>query len=103
MKILLGDFNAKVGRVDVFKLTIINGSLHKISNNNEVNSSKFATFKNLSVKSTMFPHHIIHKHTWTFPAGKPYNQTDHILLGNRMYLMSNHSGQQTVILTTVLW
>jgi hypothetical protein len=34
MKILLEDFNAKVGREDVFKPTIGNESLHEISNDN---------------------------------------------------------------------
>jgi hypothetical protein len=32
MKILLGDFSAKVGKKDIFKLIIWNESLHKISN-----------------------------------------------------------------------
>jgi hypothetical protein len=36
MKILLGHFNAKVGREDIFKPTIGNESLHEISNVNEV-------------------------------------------------------------------
>jgi hypothetical protein len=36
MKILLGDFNAKVGREDIFKLTMWNESLHEISNENGV-------------------------------------------------------------------
>jgi hypothetical protein len=36
MKILLGDFNAKVGREDIFKLTIGNESLHEISNDTGV-------------------------------------------------------------------
>jgi exonuclease III len=35
-KILLGDFNAKVGREDIFKSTIGNESLHEISNDNGV-------------------------------------------------------------------
>jgi exonuclease III len=34
MQILLGDFNAKVGREDSFKPTIGNESLHKIGNDN---------------------------------------------------------------------
>jgi hypothetical protein len=34
MKILLGGFNAKVGREDIFKPTIGNESLHEISNDN---------------------------------------------------------------------
>jgi hypothetical protein len=36
MKILLGVFNAKVGREDIFKPTIGNESLHEISNDNGV-------------------------------------------------------------------
>jgi hypothetical protein len=34
MKILLGDFNAKVGREYIFKLTIGNENSHDISNDN---------------------------------------------------------------------
>jgi hypothetical protein len=34
MKILLGDFNAKVGREDIFKPTTENESLHEINNDN---------------------------------------------------------------------
>jgi hypothetical protein len=36
MKNLLGDFNAKVGREDTFKLTIENGSLHETRNDSGV-------------------------------------------------------------------
>jgi hypothetical protein len=36
MKILLGDFNAKVGKEDIFKPTIGNENLHEISNDNEL-------------------------------------------------------------------
>jgi hypothetical protein len=36
MKILLGDFNAKVGREEIFKTTIGIESLHEISNDNGV-------------------------------------------------------------------
>jgi exonuclease III len=59
MKILLGDFNAKVGRENIFKLAIWNESLHEISNDNGVRVVNFATSKNLTVKSTLFPHHNI--------------------------------------------
>jgi hypothetical protein len=40
MKILLGDFNAKVGWEDIFKPTILNESLQEIRNDNGVKSSK---------------------------------------------------------------
>jgi hypothetical protein len=36
MKILLGDFNAKVGRENIFKPTIGNEGLHEIINENGV-------------------------------------------------------------------
>jgi hypothetical protein len=55
-KILLGDFNAKVGREEILKLTTGNESLHDISNDNGVTLVNFITSKNLRVKSTMFPH-----------------------------------------------
>jgi hypothetical protein len=43
MKILLGDFNAKVGRENIFKLTIVNESLHQDSNGNGVRIENFVT------------------------------------------------------------
>jgi exonuclease III len=63
MKILMGDFNAKVGRGDIFKPIIGNESLHEASNHNGVRVVNFATSKNLIVKSTTFPHCDIHKLT----------------------------------------
>jgi hypothetical protein len=62
MKILLGDFNAKVGREDTFKPTIGNDSLHQDSNDNGVRVVNFVTSKNLFVKSMMFSHRNIHKY-----------------------------------------
>jgi endonuclease/exonuclease/phosphatase family metal-dependent hydrolase len=80
MKILLGDFNAKVGREDIFKPTIGNESLHEISNDSIVRVVHFATSKNLTVKCIVFPHCSIHKYTSTSPDGKTHNQIDHILI-----------------------
>jgi endonuclease/exonuclease/phosphatase family metal-dependent hydrolase len=77
---LLGDFNAKVGREDIFKPTVGNESLHEISNDNGTRAVNFAKSKILIFKSTIFPHHNIHKYTWTSPDWKPHNQIDHILL-----------------------
>jgi hypothetical protein len=85
MKILLGDFNAKVGREDIFKPTIGNDSLHEINNYNGVREANYATTKNLVVKSTMFPHRNIHKYTWTSPDGKTHNQIDQILIDRRRH------------------
>jgi exonuclease III len=85
MKILLGDFNAVVGREDILKPTIGRESSHKISNDNGVRVVTFASSKNLVVKSTMFPHRSLHKYTWTSPDGKTHNQIDHILIDRRRH------------------
>jgi hypothetical protein len=85
MKILLGDFSAKVGREDIFKPTIENESLHKISNDNGVRLVNSATSKNLRVKSTIFPHRNIYKYSWTSSDGKTHNQIDHILVDRRRH------------------
>jgi endonuclease/exonuclease/phosphatase family metal-dependent hydrolase len=84
MKILLGDFNAKVGKEDIFKPTIGNESLHEINYDNGVGVVNFVTYKNLIVRSTMLQHRNIHKVTWT-PDGKTHNQIDHILIDRRRH------------------
>jgi len=43
MKILLGDFNAKVERENIFKPTTGDESLHQDSNDNGVRKVNFAT------------------------------------------------------------
>jgi hypothetical protein len=85
MKILLRNFNAKVGREDIFKPTIGNDSSHEIGNGNGVRVVNFVTYKNLVVKGTIFPHRSIHKYTWTSPDGKTHNQIDHILIDRRRH------------------
>jgi len=85
MKMLLGDFNAKVERENIFKPTIGQESLHQNSNDNGVRLVNFATSKNLVVRSTMFPHRNIHKYPWNSPDGKTHNQIDHILIGMRRH------------------
>jgi hypothetical protein len=71
-EILLGEFKAKVG--------IGNECLHEISNDNGIRLVNLATSKNLTVKSTMFPHRNIHKYAWTSPDGKTHNHIGHILV-----------------------
>jgi hypothetical protein len=51
MNILLGDFNVKVGKEEIFKPTIGNENLHEISNDSGDTAVKFATSKNLTVKA----------------------------------------------------
>jgi exonuclease III len=83
MTILLGDFNANIGKEDIFKPKIENESLHEISNDNGLKRSKLchiATSKrSLIVKSTMFPYCNIHKYTCISPYGK--TQSDCLSIG----------------------
>jgi hypothetical protein len=74
----LGDFSVKVGKEKNLKLMNRNESLHEIGNDNGVRVVNFATSKNLTDKSIMFPYHNIHKYTWMYPDWKPCNQVDHI-------------------------
>jgi len=53
-KMLLGDFNAKVGRENIFKPTTGQESLHQDSNDNGVRLVNFATSKNLVVKTRCY-------------------------------------------------
>jgi len=84
MKTLLGDFNAKLGRKNIFKLTIGNENLHHDSNENCVRIMNFVTSKNV-IKGMVFPHQNIHKYTWTSPDGRTHNQSDHILIDRRWH------------------
>jgi len=53
MKILLGDFNTKVGTKNIFTPTIGNESLQQDNNNNGVKTVKFVTSNTLLVKRRM--------------------------------------------------
>jgi exonuclease III len=86
MQMLLGDFNGKLDREDIFKPTTGNESLQEISNDNGITLLIFATSINLRVKSTMFPHRNIHKYTWISPDEISHNQIGHILVDRRRHL-----------------
>ena len=83
MKIMLGDFNTKLEREEIFIPIIGNQSLHQDSNDNGFRTVKFDTSKNLALKSTIFPHRNIHKYNRTFPDGKNHKQSDHELIDRR--------------------
>jgi hypothetical protein len=75
----LGNLNAKVGREDIFKLTIGNESLHKINNDTGVRVVNFVTYK-IFIKSAMLPRCDINKYTWTSPEGNVNSQMDDVLI-----------------------
>ncbi|XP_025423466.1 craniofacial development protein 2-like [Sipha flava] len=83
VQIILGDFNAKIGREECFKPIIGGHSLHQLSNDNGCRLIDLATGRNLRVKSTMFPHKNIHKGIWRSPDGRHVDQIDHVLVNER--------------------
>jgi endonuclease/exonuclease/phosphatase family metal-dependent hydrolase len=83
LKILLGDWNAKVGREEIYQGLTGRHSMHLNTNNNGQRLVDFAAAKNMVVSSTCFPHKEIHKKTWRSPGGKTNNQIDHILIDKR--------------------
>jgi len=82
IKIILGDFNAKVGKEDIYKPTIGNESLHKETNNNVTKMIQFTISKGFNVRSKTFPHKDNHKETWYSADRRTANQIDHVLISN---------------------
>jgi endonuclease/exonuclease/phosphatase family metal-dependent hydrolase len=83
MNIFWGDFNAKVDREDIFKMTAGNENSQEISTDDELRVANFATSKNLVVKSNMIPHRGSCKYTLTSSGVKTHNQIDHVLIDKR--------------------
>ena len=81
MKILVGGFNAKPGKKDIFK-TQLEMRFYIRVKDNSIRMLNFATLKYLFVKSTMLPHRKTQKYTWTSPDGKTHKQINHVLIGD---------------------
>ena len=83
IKIVLGDFNAKIGREVYYRPTIGKYSLHETSNDNGTRLIDFAASRNMVLSSTYFEHKNIHKATWVSPDGRTKKQIDHVLIDGR--------------------
>jgi len=61
---MLGDWNTKVGREEIYQGVIGRHSMHLNTNNNGQRLVDIAATKNMVVSSTCFTHKEIHKQTW---------------------------------------
>ncbi|XP_025407600.1 craniofacial development protein 2-like [Sipha flava] len=64
IKVIIGDCNAKIGKETMFIPKIGLQSTHERSNNNGQRLIIFASLRNMTISSTIFPHKDIHKCTW---------------------------------------
>jgi endonuclease/exonuclease/phosphatase family metal-dependent hydrolase len=67
MLVVMGDFNAKIGKENSLGLVVGKYSLHETSSENGVRLGQFTMRNNLVIKSTCFPHKKIHLTTWKSP------------------------------------
>ena len=79
-KIIMGDFNAKIGVEDFTKTIAGQHSLHKTTSENGLRMCQLASACGLYIISTHFEHKDIHKGTWIIPGTNRANQIDHILI-----------------------
>jgi endonuclease/exonuclease/phosphatase family metal-dependent hydrolase len=81
--VLLGDFNAKVGKKDFLQHIVGNHSLHAETSENGKMLSQPGENNRLIIKSTCFEHKDTHKGTWKVPSTRVVNQIDHVLVSRR--------------------
>lgn len=83
IQIILGGFNAKIGKENYFRPIISIHSLHELSTDNGYRLVAPATEKDLRIKRTMFKHKNINKSKWRYPNGLYVNQIYHVLVNSR--------------------
>jgi len=84
LKLILGDFNAKIASDREGCEGVIGGeSLHSSSNDNGTRLVDFCAANQLVIGGTLFQHKDIHKGTWRSPNGLTVNQIDHVCINKR--------------------
>ncbi|XP_045158250.2 craniofacial development protein 2-like [Mercenaria mercenaria] len=83
IKIIMGDFNAKVGSNNKTHENVM--GKHGMGNRNDNGESllEFCGINNLVITGTIFPHKLRHKISWISPDGRTENQIDHLLISKQ--------------------
>lgn len=79
IRLVLGDFNVKIGCEKCYKSIIGNYSIHINTNDNVIKLIDFVLGKGLEVKSTIFLWKYIYKYTRISPNERHRNQINHVL------------------------
>ena len=80
--IIIGDYNAKIGRERVYQKAIRNHTLHETSNRNGELTCEYAIANDMVIASTFFQHENTHKGTWISTDTLTLNQIDHVPVSN---------------------
>src|ERR1700761_1416749 len=80
VKIILGDFNAQIGKEQCFQSVAGSHSLHTTSNDNGCRLAGYALSNGLIIRSTQFQRKDIYKVTWNSTDKKSRSQIDHVLI-----------------------
>ena len=85
MLLIIGDFNARTGNVNVGRESVIgrHGLGSHLMNDNGERMCNFCESNRLVVGSTLFQHRDIYKITWISPDGNTLAQLDHILINSK--------------------
>ena len=77
LNLIVGDYNAKIGKEVAYQNVSGKYSLHDITSNGGEKVCSLAEANQLMIMSTCFEHKQIHKATWISPDKKTMNQTSY--------------------------
>ena len=81
--LVMGDFNAKIGKDNIGKETIMGTHAMGTMNENGELFTDFCAFNDLVIGGSIFQHKNIHKETWISPDGCTRNQIDYITISRK--------------------
>lgn len=99
-KIILRDFNVKIGATKEYKSITEKDSLRNVTNGDRNKLVIFETSRNVRISITMFLQKNIYKQTWISSRGEVRNQVDRVMVDYQIRLSlrrSKHLGNQCTL------